>query len=287
MKYYNQKELKLCEALIKQALKEDIGSGDKSSELLIDKNNLSNAVILIKENGVIAGIEIFKKVFQILDKKIKIKFSIEEGSLVKKNEIVGKISGNTRNILKGERVALNILQRMSGIASQVHLLNEKLKNKNIKLLDTRKTTPNFRIFEKLAVKIGGGENHRTGLYDMILIKDNHIEAAGGIEKTMQILEKNRGKRELKVEIEVKSLFEMMVVCSLGNGIVDRVMLDNFHINDVKKAVTINNNMFEIEISGGINASNINKYSKIRGIDFISIGALTHSVRSMDISLDFL
>ncbi|CAN5626726.1 carboxylating nicotinate-nucleotide diphosphorylase [soil metagenome] len=287
MKYYSKIALKQCEALIKFALKEDIGTGDKTSELLISKSSTSQADILVKEDGVTAGIEIFKLVFRMLDKKIKIKFNIPEGSPVKKNTVIGNILGNTRNILKGERVALNILQRMSGIASQVHQLKTKLNNKNIKLLDTRKTTPNFRIFEKLAVKIGGGENHRTGLFDMILIKDNHIEAAGGIENVMQILEKSSKTRELKKEIEVKNLFEVMVVCSLGKGIIDRVMLDNFEMTDIKKAVSIINKMFEIELSGGINSGNISKYSKVKGIDYISIGALTHSVRSLDISLDFL
>lgn len=291
MKFYTEKDLKLCTTLIKQALKEDIGSGDKTSELLIDKNNISEAKILVKHDGVIAGLEMFKLVFKIIDKNIKIKFISSEGDRVKKNEIIGTIKGSTVNVLKGERVALNILQRMSGISTQVNSLRIKLKNNSVKLIDTRKTTPNFRIFEKLAVKIGGGENHRTGLYDMILIKDNHIEAAGGIENVFQILEKkckkNLKSRELKKEIEVKSLFELMIVCTLGKGIIDRVMLDNFEIKDLKKAITIVKGMFEIEVSGGINSDNINKYSGIKGIDFISIGALTHSVRSLDISLDFL
>lgn len=287
MKFYTQKEIKETTSLIRQALKEDIGSGDVTSEILISKKNISRAELLIKDDGVIAGLEIFKKVFLILDKKIKIKFFVREGSAVKKGDIIGTLSGNTRNILKGERTSLNILQRMSGIATQVSLLKKKLNNSSIKLLDTRKTTPNFRVFEKLAVRIGGGVNNRTGLYDMMLIKDNHIEAAGGIENTLDILKKYQIRRELKKEIEVKTLFELMVVCSLGKGIIDRVMLDNFPVTDVKKAVSIIDGMFETELSGGINLSNISKYSKIKGVDFISIGALTHSVKSMDISLDFL
>ena len=184
---------------------------------------------MVKESGIIAGLEIFKLVYEILDSEIDIRFIKTEGQRVSGKDILGFISGNTRVILKGERVALNILQRMSGIATSVSEMKAKLNNKDIKIIDTRKTTPNFRIFEKLAVKIGGGENHRFGLYDMILIKDNHIEANGGIESTLKNLRKIKKRPELKVEVEVKNLFEFEKVLISGSGIVDIVMLDNFSI----------------------------------------------------------
>ena len=184
---------------------------------------------MVKESGIIAGLEIFKLVYEILDSEIDIRFIKTEGQNVSTKDILGFISGNTRVILKGERVALNILQRMSGIATSVSEMKAKLNNKDIKIIDTRKTTPNFRIFEKLAVKIGGGENHRFGLYDMILIKDNHIDANGGIENTLKNLRKIKKRPELKVEVEVKNLFEFEKVLISGSGIVDIVMLDNFSI----------------------------------------------------------
>ena len=176
---------------------------------------------------------------------------------------------------------------MSGIATATYSLNKKLSNPNIKIVDTRKTTPNFRLFEKLAVKIGGGDNHRFGLYDMILIKDNHIEANGGIENTLIKLKKVIASRELKVEIEVKDLNEFKIVQELGKGLVDIVMLDNFSIENVRLAVKLNKRKYLIEISGGINYNNIGNFSNQNGIDIISIGGLTHSVRSLDLSLDFI
>lgn len=237
--------------------------------------------------GIIAGLEIFKLVYEILDTETDIRFIKTEGQKVSKRDILGFVSGNTRIILQGERVALNILQRMSGIATSVNEMRAKLNNKDIKIVDTRKTTPNFRLFEKLAVKIGGGENHRFGLYDMILIKDNHIEANGGIENTLKNLRKIKIKPELKVEVEVKNLFEFEKVLISGSGIIDIVMLDNFSIPDVRKAIKLNRDRFNIEISGGINEKNISKYSNIKGIDYISVGSLTHSFKALDISLDFV
>ncbi len=210
---------------------------------------------------------------------------MKDGEYLKKGTLIGELTGKTRTLLKGERTALNILQRMSGISTLTNTFIKRLNNPKIKILDTRKTTPNMRLFEKLAVKIGGGTNHRTGLYDMMLIKDNHIEANGGIENTLERLASI--KKTVKTEIEVKNLFELMIVCTIGKGIVDIVMLDNFTIEDVKQAVKINKGQFKIEISGGINTETISQYSKIKGIDFISVGALTHSVKSLDISLDFI
>jgi nicotinate-nucleotide pyrophosphorylase (carboxylating) len=206
---------------------------------------------------------------------------------LKTGTVIGQISGKSRKLLLGERLSLNILQRLSGIATSVHNFRKRLNNDSIKILDTRKTTPNFRAFEKLAVKIGGGENHRFGLYDMILIKDNHISANGGIEMTLKRLKKIKKKPELKIEIEVKNLNELKTVIKNGINIVNIVMLDNFTIGDVKKAVRLIDKKFKIEISGGINFNTINLYSGIKGIDFISSGSLTHSVKSADISLDFI
>lgn len=285
MDYYKNFDFKEASRLIKMALKEDIGTGDITTDNLIPAKNISSANILLKEEGIISGLKIFKAVFDSIDKKTKIKFFVKDGDKLKKGTVIGEIKGSTRTLLKGERTALNILQRMSGISTVTNSFTKKLNNSQIKILDTRKTTPNFRLFEKLAVKIGGGTNHRTGLYDMMLIKDNHIEANGGIENTLERLVLI--KKNFKVEIEVKDLFELMIVCTLGKGIVDIIMLDNFSIENVKEAVKIVNGNFKIEISGGINMDTISNYTRIKGIDFISIGALTHSAKSLDISLDFI
>jgi nicotinate-nucleotide pyrophosphorylase (carboxylating) len=285
--YYKYFNFWSAEKLIKQALKEDVGRGDVTSNLFINSKSTSSAELLLKENGVIAGLEIFKFVFKIIDDKVKIKSKITEGKYFKKGTVLADISGNTRNILKGERIALNILQRMSGIATEVFDMKKKLNNNRIKILDTRKTTPNFRLFEKLAVKIGGGENHRFGLFDMILIKDNHIEAKGGIQNVLKKLKKIRIKTELKIEIEVKNLKELKTVLENGNGLVDIIMLDNFKTEDIKKAIILNKKKFKLEVSGGINKGNITKHEKINGIDYISVGSLTHSVNSLDIALNFI
>ncbi len=285
MDYYKNFDFKEACRLIKMALKEDIGTGDITTDNLIPSKNISAANILLKEEGIISGLKVFKTVFDSIDKKTKIKFFVKDGDKLKKGTLIGEIKGSTRTLLKGERTALNILQRMSGISTVTNSFTKKLNNSKIKILDTRKTTPNFRLFEKLAVKIGGGTNHRTGLYDMMLIKDNHIEANGGIENTLERLAVI--KKNFKVEIEVKDLFELMIVCTLGKGIVDIIMLDNFSIENVKQAVKIVDGNFKIEISGGINMDTISNYTRIKGIDFISIGALTHSAKALDISLDFI
>lgn len=278
---------KEIDKLILMALKEDIKNGDITSENLISKNHKSNAILLLKENAVISGLEIFQRVFYLLDKNIKLNFLAKDGKFYKKGKTLAKISGNTINILKGERTSLNIIQRMSGIATNVYNSINKLNNKSIKILDTRKTTPNFRIFEKLAVKHGGGVNHRFGLYDMMLIKDNHIEAAGGILYVLDKLKKIRKKLKFETELEVKNLNELKIALENGKGIINRIMLDNFKIEDIKKAVKFINKKFKIEISGGINISNISRYSKIKGINYISSGSLTHSSKSTDIALDFI
>ena len=266
---------------------EDAGNGDITSNLLIPVDSVSKAELLVKEDGIIAGLKIFSSVFNLTDKKTKVEFYVKDGMKVRKGNVIGCVRGNTRKLLLSERVALNLLQRMSGIATFTDFMIRKLNNGNIKLTDTRKTTPNLRIFEKLAVLTGGGVNHRYGLYDMILIKDNHIEANGGIGKTLDILMKNKRRINVKVEIEVKNINEFSEVLSKGKKIVNRVMLDNFRIKDVMKAIELNNKVFELEVSGGIDQNNIYRYSKIKGIDYISIGALTHSVNSLDISFNFI
>lgn len=284
--YYNNFDFNKATNLIKLALREDVGNGDVTSNYLIPRRANSRAFLVFKDKGVIAGLKIFALVFKIIDADVKTAFFVNEGDFLESTQRIGLIEGNTRSILKGERVALNILQRMSGIATNVAELKRKLRNNKIKILDTRKTTPNFRLFEKLAVVIGGGVNHRFGLYDMILVKDNHIEACGGIENTMKKLIRIRPRTSLKIEIEVKNISELEVVKKFGESIVDIVMLDNFGVEDIKTAVKIINKKFKVELSGGINAANIHKYGNLKGIDYISIGAVTHTYRALDISLDF-
>ena len=287
MNYYKDFDFRKAEILIREALEEDLGKGDITSELLIPPDSVSKAELLVKENGIIAGLEIFRLVFRIIDRNISVKFFKKDGEKVKRGEVIALIKGKTRKMLLGERLALNILQRMSGIAGQVKQLTERLGNPGIKVTDTRKTTPNFRIFEKLAVKTGGGENHRTGLYDMILIKDNHIEANGGIANTIKILKNKKSNIKNKTEIEVKNIKELKIVLKEGAGAVDRIMLDNFRLPDVKKAVIMNRNRFELEISGGVNLKNIGRYKHIKGVSYISSGSVTHSVKSLDISFNFI
>ncbi|HEY5122483.1 MAG TPA: carboxylating nicotinate-nucleotide diphosphorylase [Ignavibacteria bacterium] len=284
--YYYGFDWKSAKKLILQALMEDIGSGDVTSEKLIPAKQESKAKLILKETSVIAGLKIYKYVFNLLDSKVKVILKSGDGIRYKKGKILAIMKGNTRNLLAGERLSLNIIQRMSGIANSVYDLKKKLNNKTIKILDTRKTTPNFRIFEKLAVKIGGGVNHRFGLYDMILIKDNHINANNGILNTLNVLKKIKNKLNLQIEIEVKSIKDFQIIQKYGKGIIDIVMLDNFDFKKIKKVVELNEQKFKIELSGGINSSNISNFKKIRGIDYISSGSLTHSYRSTDISLDF-
>lgn len=284
---YKNFNFRQAEKLIRLALKEDIGKDDVTSCHFIGKDSVSKAELLVKEAGIIAGLRIFEMVFNIVDPKVKVNFNVKDGAMVKKGQVIGMVSGDSKSILKSERVGLNLLQRMSGVATQTMKAKETLGDNRIKVIDTRKTTPNMRIFEKLAVLIGGGENHRFGLYDMILVKDNHIEANDGLENTLQKIKKIRGRTELKIEVEVKNLKEFALLTENGKGFIDRVMLDNFSINDVKRAVSANKAGFEIEISGGVNLKNISKYRGIKGINYISMGSLTHSVDSMDISLNFL
>ncbi|MEO6903489.1 MAG: carboxylating nicotinate-nucleotide diphosphorylase [Bacteroidia bacterium] len=268
---------------IKDALKEDVGNGDHTSLACIPKTARGKAHILVKDTGIIAGVDLALVIFNTVDSKLKINLFIKDGSKVKPNDVVLTVTGNSRSILLAERLVLNCMQRMSGIATYTNKLTKLCKGTHTKVIDTRKTTPNLRGLEKWAVLIGGGANHRIGLYDMVLIKDNHIDYAGGIsqaiEATNQYLKSTRKK--LRIEIETRGLGEVKQVLAAGQ--VDRIMLDNFTISDIKKALKLINGKYETEASGGITEHTIRDYAKC-GVDYISVGALTHSVKSLDLSL---
>lgn len=268
---------------ISRSLAEDIGDGDHSSLACIPLKAAGKAKLLIKEHGVLAGIRVAAEVFSAIDKDLKIETFLNDGAEINPGDIAFNISGRQQSILKAERLVLNIMQRMSGIATSTREYAEKLKGLKTKILDTRKTTPGFRFLEKEAVRIGGGMNHRMGLYDMIMLKDNHIDFAGGIEKailtTREYLEKNN--LNLKVEIEARKLEDVRRI--MVTGLVDRIMLDNFSIKDTLSAVKEIGGKFETESSGGITLATIRSYAEC-GVDFISVGALTHQIRSLDMSL---
>jgi len=269
--------------LILQALREDLGDGDHTSLATIPRNATGKARLLVKENGVIAGLEIAEKVFFAFDKELKMKSFVSDGDLVKKGDIAFEISGSSISILSAERLVLNFMQRMSGIATATRIMADRLSGLKTKILDTRKTTPVLREIEKLAVRIGGGFNHRFGLYDMILIKDNHVDFAGGISEAIHSATdylRSTGKK-LKIEIEARSLEEVRQV--LASGGIDRIMLDNFDFPELKEAVKLIDHRYETEASGGINLDTIRKYAEC-GVDFISVGALTHHISSLDLSL---
>lgn len=270
-------------SFIELAIKEDIGSGDHSSLACIPETQRGKVHLLVKEEGIIAGIEIAKFIFQKIDPTSIFTQLIHDGEFVKPSEIAFTVEGKELYLLQSERLVLNIMQRMSGIATATNIYVEKLKGLNTKILDTRKTTPGFRYFEKLAVKIGGGENHRMGLYDMIMLKDNHIDFSGGIEKaidsTNKYLQKNN--LNLKIEIETRSLNDVSRI--LQHGGVHRIMLDNFTPEMTKEAVSLINGKYETESSGGITLETIRDYAEC-GVDYISVGALTHQVKSLDLSL---
>lgn len=273
-------------AFIKAALAEDIGDGDHSSLGSIPEDAKSRAHLIIKSDGMIAGLELAEKIFHYVDKQLELEFLKKDGDLVESGEIGFNVYGSSRSILSTERLVLNCLQRMSAIATYTHHMNLLIKGSKAKLLDTRKTTPLFRLPEKWAVVIGGGVNHRFGLYDMVMLKDNHIDMAGGVKQainqTLTYLEKNNLK--LNIEVEVRSLRELEEVLSVGR--VQRVMLDNMLPSDIRQAIKMIGGRFEIEASGGITEKTIAEIAET-GVDFISVGALTHSYRSMDMSLKAL
>jgi nicotinate-nucleotide pyrophosphorylase (carboxylating) len=276
-------ENKILREFIINSLKEDIGRGDHSSLACIPDGASGKAMLLIKEKGVLAGVRVALMVFKETDKNISFENLICDGAEVLPGDVAFIVSGNQQSILKSERLVLNIMQRMSGIATSTRAYVNQLTGLKTKILDTRKTTPGMRFLEKEAVRIGGGENHRMGLYDMIVLKDNHIDYAGGIKsaisRTTEYL-KALGKN-LKIEIEARNLEDVREIIAIGG--INRIMLDNFSIENTKTAVTIINGLFETESSGGITLSNLRSYAEC-GVDYISVGALTHHIKSLDMSL---
>jgi nicotinate-nucleotide pyrophosphorylase (carboxylating) len=265
------------------AIREDVGDGDHSALAAIPADARNKARLIIKGEGVIAGVVMAEKIFHRIDPGLKIEIIIADGNDVTYGDIAFIVSGNARSILTSERLVLNCMQRMSGIATSTKELNGLIAHTKARLLDTRKTTPNFRIMEKWAVAIGGGYNHRFGLFDMIILKDNHVDYAGGVENAIRATHDylaSAGK-ELKIEIETRTLEEVKQV--LAKGGVDRIMLDNMSIEMLRQAVELINHKYEVEASGGINKKNIARVAET-GVDFISVGALTHSSQSMDMSL---
>ena len=274
---------KILREFIINGLNEDIGEGDHSSLASIQEGALGRARLLIKEAGLLAGVRVAIMVFSETDKTLRVNTLICDGAEVLPGEVAFIVSGNQQSILRSERFVLNIMQRMSGIATSTRAYVNRLKGLKAKIVDTRKTTPGMRFLEKEAVRIGGGENHRMGLYDMIILKDNHIDYAGGIksaiDKTAEYL---KGlKRNLKIEIEARDLEDVREIVSVGG--VNRIMLDNFSIEDTRTAVTIINGKFETESSGGMTLNNIRSYAEC-GVDYISVGAITHQFKSLDMSL---
>lgn len=272
----------LNDLLIDLSFSEDIGDGDHTTLCCIPEDAMGKSQLIIKEGGILAGIRIAKEVFHRFDASMQVQVLIEDGSHVKKGDVAMIVTGKVRSLLQTERLMLNIMQRMSGIATMTAKYVDRLKGTNTRVLDTRKTTPGMRMLEKEAVKIGGGVNHRIGLFDMILLKDNHIDFAGGIANALdRCAEYQREKGlHLKVEIEVRSFDEIRQV--LNHGGVDRIMLDNFSVEDTRKAVEMINHRYETESSGGITIDTLRDYAEC-GVDYISVGALTHSVAGLDMS----
>ncbi|MCL4548837.1 MAG: carboxylating nicotinate-nucleotide diphosphorylase [Bacteroidetes bacterium] len=270
---------KEIDKIISCALTEDVGSGDVTTNLIVPKNEKSRASFYAKENGVIAGLTVAKSVFTKLDKKSVWKSFVKEGDRVNAGTRIAEVSGSYRALLTGERTALNMLQRLSGIATQTSEFVRLAEGTKVRVLDTRKTVPGLRTLDKYAVKIGGGENHRFGLYDMVLIKDNHIKAAGGITSAVERIRKNL-KTKIRIEVETSNLDE---VCEAVNCNVDIIMLDNMTNDAMKEAVRIINGKIKVEASGNITVNNFRQIAEI-GVDYISIGALTHSVKALDINM---
>ena len=272
----------LIDELLDLAFAEDIGDGDHTTLCCIPEEEMGKSHLLVKEEGILAGVEIALKVFKKFDPELKVEVFINDGAHVKPGDIAFVVEGRVRSLLQTERLMLNIMQRMSGIATMTAKYVKRLEGTKTHILDTRKTTPGLRMLEKQAVKIGGGMNHRIGLFDMILLKDNHIDFAGGIDNAIDRCHaylKEKGLN-LKIEIEVRSFEELDQV--LKHGGVNRIMLDNFSVPDTKKAVDIIAGKYETESSGGITYDTIRDYAE-QGVDFISVGALTHSVKGLDMS----
>lgn len=273
----------LINSLLELAFAEDIGDGDHTTLCSIPASEVGSSKLLIKEEGILAGVDVAKDVFYKFDPELKVEVFIEDGAQVKPGDVAFVVTGKVQSLLQTERLVLNLMQRMSGIATITNKYVKLLEGTKTKVLDTRKTTPGLRLLEKQAVKIGGGENHRIGLFDMILLKDNHVDFAGGIKNAITrakqyLKEKNK---DLKIEIEVRNFDELNEALNVGG--VDRIMLDNFTVEDTRKAVDIVNGRVELESSGGITFETIRDYA-VTGVDYVSVGALTHSVKSLDMSL---
>ncbi|QNL21580.1 carboxylating nicotinate-nucleotide diphosphorylase [Hyphobacterium sp. CCMP332] len=280
---YNYLQKPAIEHFIDEAIREDIGDGDHSSLSSIPADAKNTARLIIKDNGTIAGLDLAYMIFERIDPKLKIDKFLKDGDKVKTGDIAFEVSGKSRSILSAERLVLNCMQRMSAIATKTRKLADLIAHTNTKLLDTRKTTPNFRIPEKWAVKIGGGSNHRFALFDMIMIKDNHVDFAGGIEAAIMAANKyiSETKKDLEIEIETRNIEEVKEVVSVGK--VNRIMLDNMSVNQMKEALALIANKFQTEASGGITEETIVPIAET-GVDYISVGAITHSYKSLDMSL---
>lgn len=274
---------RLIDELIRLAFAEDIGDGDHTTLSTIPETAQGRVRLLIKEEGILAGVEIARQIFHTFDPELKIGLLIPDGTPVKPGDIAFIVEGKVRSLLQTERLVLNVMQRMSGIATTTRRYVHKLEGTKTRILDTRKTTPGMRMLEKEAVRIGGGTNHRIGLFDMILLKDNHVDFAGGIENAIARAKEycwKRGK-ELPIEIEVRNFDELNRALQVGG--IDRIMLDNFNVEDTRRAVELVNARYELESSGGITDDTLRDYAET-GVDYISVGALTHSVKSLDMSL---
>lgn len=281
---FNYLEPAYIQNFIDTALAEDIGSGDHTAQSTIPATATGNARLIIKDEGVLAGVELAKMIFATVDKELKVNQLMYDGDSIKYGDIVLTVAGSSQSILQAERLVLNCMQRMSGIATYTRYMVSLLDGLPTRLLDTRKTTPNFRLCEKWACKIGGAQNHRYSLFDMILIKDNHVDYAGGIAQALAKVEQYMAEKglDLGVEIEVRNLDELQQVLHLQPKLV-RIMLDNFSFENLRKAVTMVGNQYPTEASGGINEKTLRQYAEC-GVDYISCGALTHQVKSLDMSL---
>lgn len=273
----------IIHSFITNALAEDIGDGDHTSLATIPDNTTGKAKLLVKDTGILAGVELAEEIFKQVDSDLDVRAFLHDGDAIKPGDIVLEVTGDAKSILTAERLVLNCMQRMSGIATKTHQIVELLKGTKAKVLDTRKTTPGMRYLEKWAVQIGGGVNHRFGLYDMILIKDNHVDYSGGIKQAIENTKRylHAQNKDLAIEIEVRSLDELEQVLQTGG--VDRILLDNFSFENMREAVKRVDGRFVTEASGGITIDNIREYAEC-GVDYISVGGLTHSVKSLDLSL---
>jgi nicotinate-nucleotide pyrophosphorylase (carboxylating) len=276
-------EENLINDLIDLAIREDIGDGDHTSLACIPENIQGKAKLLVKDTGIIGGVEIAKRVFKRFDTELIVTELISDGTPVNYGDIVFYVEGKSLSILQCERLVLNIMQRMSGVATQTSFYVKKLDGLKTKVLDTRKTTPGMRILDKMAVKLGGGVNHRMGLFDMILIKDNHIDFAGGIENAISSVKTylKKHNKDLKIEVEARSLSDISRILACGG--IHRILIDNFSIDQTKEAVKLINGKCETESSGGITFDTLRLYGEC-GVDYISVGALTHQIKSLDLSL---